>query len=50
MRLVWVTWWGPSGVGVTLGDPIWADAYNLALPSSATQMARGARCRTKGSV
>lgn len=35
---------------VTLGDPIWADAYNLALPSSATQMVRGARCRTKGCV
>lgn len=50
MRLVWVTWWGLSGVGVTLGDPIWADAYNLALPSSATQMVRGARCRTKGWV
>lgn len=31
---------------VTLGDPIWADAYNSVLPSSVTQMARGARCRT----
>lgn len=35
---------------VILGDPIWADAYNLALPSSVTQMVRGARCRTKGCV
>lgn len=32
---------------VTLGDPIWADAYNLALPSSVTRMVRGAGCRTK---
>lgn len=32
---------------VTLGDPIWADAYNSVLPSSVTQMVRGARRRTK---
>lgn len=31
---------------VTLGDPIWADAYNSVLPSSVTWMVRGARCRT----
>lgn len=31
---------------VALGDPIWADAYNSVLPSSGTQMVRGARCRT----
>lgn len=41
---------GTKWIRVTLGDPIWADAYNLALPSSATQMVRGARCRTKGGV
>lgn len=47
---------GVAGVGVmvgtewnrmTLGDPIWADVYNLALPSSVTQIIRGARLRTK---
>lgn len=31
---------------VTLGDPIWADAYNSILPSSVTRVVRGARCRT----
>lgn len=31
---------------VTLGDPIWADAYSSVLPSSVTQVVRGARCRT----